>query len=235
MTAPPKQWFDAEGHTYSARGGTYFADASGSGIGFDLGPSSAQDMQGAVLANSKQLEFAKVRKAPRKEWLNWPELSSQLAFWRNAKVKQCDSKQCTQTYAKAADLTELDGVATEFTFQDGQKIQHFGANTRASSKRSRKRPIEYASISLWRNLNHKGKVQLLPPNNEDEWLSGITQELEDCETQCGLSWDNTPQVFSIKGRTFAFAPYSGGTVSGYLFVEVTPQAVKRLGWYRWGS
>jgi hypothetical protein len=251
MRATPGQWLDSTGAKYRMRTGWYFVTGGGDGIGFDLGPApssieSVRRLTGrALLSDAGGFPVtAPIRPAV---WKRWPELARELTTWLEGHTVKCgQSASCREAAKQLATAGSVQGDAWEFKLQDGRALQYL----RATSQSKGKGVLSHSDlkeeqvdpdpdrlqINLWRIVTGEGAVRVLRLNEVSTgWLSGA--ELVDpyCDSQCTGGWTGRPDVFTAHGRTFMFGPYQGGTTGGYLFFEVMPTELKRLGWYRWGS
>jgi hypothetical protein len=231
MAKVPTSWWDSRGDSYRVLGGRYFQHTPGSGIGFDLGPHRGKAKSPIVVLTSEtRASFSDVQVVEPRVWRRWPELAQELAAWRKSEIKHCsEAASCVTNLASAA---RMRGAGLEYRLPDGRRLQLLRATSRPPGAASGT-PQPFALAILWRIVAPDGTARVL--RDDKEWLTGVTTASDDCASQCRWNWDARPEVFSLSGRTFVFGPYSGGTVEGYQFIEVLPQKLKLLGWYRWGS
>jgi hypothetical protein len=227
MRKVPTHWWDSRGASYRVLGGRYFEHAGGSGIGFDLGSDHPKALAAVVvLTSERHVRFSDLHVLDAAVWRRWPELARELSAWRKSDAASCPN--ASYCISKLASAQNLRGVALEYRFHDGRRLQFLRA-----ASRPMRGGTEFLLVKLWRGIDAEGRARVL--RDSHEWASGIVTGVTDCQTQCHWNWDKRPEVFTVSGRTFVFGPFSGGTVSGYMFLEVLPHELKLLGEYRWGS
>lgn len=251
MRFAPTRWVNSAGATFSVQGGRIFETGVGSGIGFDLGPilPTFTGSEGGRLLLSDASGFPSKASVAEARWRKWPELVTELKRWGDRQVARCgQNKACTQAAALLAAPERMKGQAQELTLRDGRKIQYLSASSRSAGPgvltalnqpdyvgETASSEPDTLEISLWRVEAKDGTARTLRSSQSIwSWLSGEA-ELRDpyCGSQCSGGWN--PEMFTVADRAFAFGTYQTGTVSGYMFVEITDTELKLLGWYRWGS
>lgn len=234
MEIAPKYWFDSDKRSYKSLGGIYlFGFGQGDDvIGFDIGASNATESsihngRALISANST---FAAKRKISPSSWQKWPELLNELHHWKNTRNFECgNDDKCIKTIENLSIIKNMDGYSIEFMLPDGRKLQYLRANSPIPENKpsSVHEDNAYLITDIWRIIKANGKSQVL--------RAYTNTDTNNCETQCMSGWNRIPDVFTIRGRTFIFGPFSGGTVFGYNFIEVLQKELKTLGQYSGGS
>ena len=252
LNSLPLNWFDAAGKAYEVSDGAYFEADTGNIVGFNLKvPHKAlvrREDNGRVLVN-KMGGFSAARVLGEAEWKSWTELQHEIHAWEKEMISSCKSNKsklnCMQSVNWLVGINTIQGSAKEYLLKNGTKLQHLQAESHSKGEGVLTHKPDFAGdftspdslkINLWRLVSADGSVRVL--KIDDDWLAvlGNTKLIDPyCESQCGPSWGGELEVISTVDRSFIIGPYSGGTVSGFLFFEVLPNQLKFLGWYRWGS
>jgi len=250
MSSIPDRWFDAEGNVYESRGVKFNFSERRSSIGFNFqseDQKSGKSVDTDRVLLSRKEGFGFVRTLPASEWQEWPEFRQELQSWAKQYFSKCSSvPDCEKSISWLSSSKNFHGEAREFELQDGRKLQFLQAESQTEGDGvlihkpayvGEYAPPDTLTTNLWRLVNTDGSVHILRIN-DGGWLDVLGNTVLNvpyCESQCDPSWTGNPEVISADGGTFVFGPYAGGTVNGYLFLEVLPTELKFLGWYRWGS
>lgn len=251
MSSIPKSWVDYASNRYTPKGAAARDDGVvGGALGFELmsvgtTQENGYKLHGQILLNRAD-GFPPERVVSPNEWKQWPEFLQELKYWTGIELGNCENLEvCKKAVEWLALPKHINGMAREFSLVDGRKLQFVQASSKTNGKGVLGNTPEYVGentepdemqANLWRIVNMDGSAKLLRTR---ENISGNIDDsvLVDhyCGSQCSYKWSGSPSVISAKGRTFIIGGFSGGTLYGYLILEVLPTELVYIGKFAWGS